>query len=844
MKKVLFLFNTMLLDRMMYFVIVFFFVAVGTLKAQNFSITVDGLKDDFYGALTGPNDGYLQIRSYSFSDNGAPLNDADLSAKVWTAWDSTYFYLYEEVRDNVVRGDGTSNWGSDCIELKFDPQPTDSTQTGSSIFPVNLTALGKGDKGVVTADSLTPVPDSMKQFVRRIVPGGYVLEMAIDWRAIKSSNGEAISVAVDSVFGLGINNHDNDYGSRRASITWAAALLDHIYDTPKYLGTVKFLPDHKLQLIPTNNMTGLHNSVPYDGSDYKNPRIVIDGQRDAFYTNLIGPEDGYLQIKSYDFSTNGIPHGDADLSAKVWTAWDSTWFYLYEEVMDDTLKGTAANAYQNDGLELKFDPQPTDSTQTGSSIFATALTALGMGTTGTGGGATVAADSLIGVADSMKQWARRIIPGGYALELAIKWPAIKSSNGEVVSVAVDSVFGLGINNHDNDATTRQATITWAALLDDRIWNTPKYLGTVKFLADNKLKFIPTNNMTGLTNTLPYDGTPFYMRIDGQIDPFYYTLTGPNNGYLQIRSSAYDQNGAPKNDADLSAKVWTAWDPTWFYLYEEVMDDTLKGTAANAYQNDGLELKFDPVPTDSTQTGSSIFATALTALGMGTTGTGGGATVAADSLIGVADSMKQWARRIIPGGYALELAIKWPAIKSSNGEVVSVKIDSAFGLAINDHDNDATTRQASIIWAAVMDDRVWNTPKYLGTVKFARGNRLNFIPRNNMTGVTNPYKYDGTDVPLSVEKIEGSLPKVFSLDQNYPNPFNPSTTISFSIPAVSQVRLVVYDILGREVKTLLDEKKEAGSYRVTFNAQNFASGIYFCRIEAGAEFKVRKLMLLK
>jgi hypothetical protein len=114
----------------------------------------------------------------------------------------------------------------------------------------------------------------------------------------------------------------------------------------------------------------------------------------------------------------------------------------------------------------------------------------------------------------------------------------------------------------------------------------------------------------------------------------------------------------------------------------------------------------------------------------------------------------------------------------------------------------------------------------------------------MTGVTNPYKYDGTDVPLSVEKIEGSLPKVFSLDQNYPNPFNPSTTISFSIPAVSQVRLVVYDILGREVKTLLDEKKEAGSYRVTFNAQNFASGIYFCRIEAGAEFKVRKLMLLK
>jgi hypothetical protein len=173
------------------------------------------------------------------------------------------------------------------------------------------------------------------------------------------------------------------------------------------------------------------------------------------------------------------------------------------------------------------------------------------------------------------------------------------------------------------------------------------------------------------------------------------------------------------------------------------------------------------------------------------------------------------------------------------------VDSVFGLGINNHDNDATTRQASIIWAAFKLDAIWNTPKYLGTVKFLANNKLQFTTKNKMTGRSgNTDKYDGTDAPMSVERIEGSIPKEFSLDQNYPNPFNPSTTISFSIPAVSQVRLVVYDILGREVKTLLDEKKEAGSYRVTFNAQNFASGIYFCRIEAGAEFKVRKMMLLK
>jgi hypothetical protein len=559
--------------------------------------------------------------------------------------------------------------------------------------------------------------------------------------------------------------------------------------------------------------------------------IVVDGIKDPFYSSLTGPNDGYLQIKSYAVSTNGNPVNDADLSAKVWAAWDSTWFYLYEEVMDDTVKGTGANNYQDDCIELKFDPQPKDSVV--NSIFAVNLTALGKGTAG-----VVSADSLTPVPDSMKQWVRKIIPGGYALELAIKWPAIKSSNNELVSVAVDSVFGFAINNHDNDATTRQASIIWAAVMDDHVWDTPKDLGTVKFLSGNKLKFIPTNTMTGVTNKTPYDGTPFYMNIDAKKDPFYTFLKGPSTGYLQIRSSSYSDNGAPKNDADLSAKVWTAWDPTWFYLYEEVMDDTVKGTGANNYQDDCIELKFDPQPKDSVT--NSIFGVNLTALGKGTAG-----VVSADSLTGVADSMKQWSRRIIPGGYALELAIKWPAIKSSNGEVVSVAVDSVFGLGINNHDNDATTRQASIIWAAFKLDAIWNTPKYLGTVKFLAGNKLQFTTKNKMTGRSgNTDKYDGTDAPMSVERIEGSIPKEFSLDQNYPNPFNPSTTISFSIPAVSQVRLVVYDILGREVKTLLDEKKEAGSYRVTFNAQNFASGIYFCRIEAGAEFKVRKMMLLK
>ena len=90
----------------------------------------------------------------------------------------------------------------------------------------------------------------------------------------------------------------------------------------------------------------------------------------------------------------------------------------------------------------------------------------------------------------------------------------------------------------------------------------------------------------------------------------------------------------------------------------------------------------------------------------------------------------------------------------------------------------------------------------------------------------------------------SLPAKFELLQNYPNPFNPTTTIQYAIPKAGHVALKVYDEIGREVASLVDEKKEAGQYNVTFNASNFASGIYFYRITAGDFTEVKKLMLLK
>jgi len=92
--------------------------------------------------------------------------------------------------------------------------------------------------------------------------------------------------------------------------------------------------------------------------------------------------------------------------------------------------------------------------------------------------------------------------------------------------------------------------------------------------------------------------------------------------------------------------------------------------------------------------------------------------------------------------------------------------------------------------------------------------------------------------------ESSIPSEFKLEQNYPNPFNPSTTISWQSPVGSHQTLKVYDLLGREVATLVDEYKPAGSYEINFDASSLPSGIYFYKLQADHYIETRKMILLK
>jgi photosystem II stability/assembly factor-like uncharacterized protein len=130
----------------------------------------------------------------------------------------------------------------------------------------------------------------------------------------------------------------------------------------------------------------------------------------------------------------------------------------------------------------------------------------------------------------------------------------------------------------------------------------------------------------------------------------------------------------------------------------------------------------------------------------------------------------------------------------------------------------------------------------------------YAPEINALIVNDKYLFIGTkgkgvwkypiENLVSVQEKNSKQPNEYKLSQNYPNPFNPSTTITYSLPKRSFVTLKIYDLLGRELTTLVNEEKPGGTYKVTWNAQNIPSSVYFYKITAGGYSKVNKMILLK
>jgi hypothetical protein len=151
--------------------------------------------------------------------------------------------------------------------------------------------------------------------------------------------------------------------------------------------------------------------------------------------------------------------------------------------------------------------------------------------------------------------------------------------------------------------------------------------------------------------------------------------------------------------------------------------------------------------------------------------------------------------------------------------------------------------------------VWNTIDSVNAGGTSLSKRVYAVTDSSVSAGTWVYRIKEVDLNGAVHYSEtattallsiASSPVVtaYALEQNFPNPFNPSTTIQYALPNAGDVRLTVFNVLGQEAATLVNENKPAGTYSVQFDASRLASGLYFYRLQAGSYVEMKKLVLLK
>jgi len=245
--------------------------------------------------------------------------------------------------------------------------------------------------------------------------------------------------------------------------------------------------------------------------------ITIDAEKDDFYNQLTGPDDGLIflpsacQLTESNFTDPATD--DDDLSALFWSAWDDEYFYYYVEVKDDFVTVSNATRWSNDCIEMKYDPDVTVDITTGT--LQTTMSALDLdapGTTAPDGVDNINTDAALvdtaGVAWEPENWvdiARdyeniSVPEGTYAVEWRVPLAYVnRPATEQFLDPTVGNIFGAAINVADNDGTERTAMLQWSAGHADAVWNNPLLMGTVTFLEGNKLKWEAVSARTDSVN---------------------------------------------------------------------------------------------------------------------------------------------------------------------------------------------------------------------------------------------------------------------------------------------------------------------------------------------------------
>jgi len=334
------------------------------LCAADPDIKIDAQQDSFYTSLGGPENGFLIIthEDYLPISGPRPDDDRDLSGMIWMAWDPVYFYVYAEIKDDLIRVNNTARPENDCIELKFDPDPTQKALTG--VVNARLSALDSmaaeehaGVDNLYSEGNLDSVHISKADYSRRLTPEGYAVEMRLKWEWLRADD-RHIRVGAGQIFGFGINIHDNDSDNRDGSVNWSAGGADEMWVNPLLLGTAVMRPDHRIELVRRNAIDP--NAAP--GITYLSLPLL---KKRPF--NLIRPENWFYHAgddsawaePDFDHSEWELVHSRLSEKQMPVSGWDGIGWFRVNLMVDSSLLGKALgfDQFQMGASEIYLDGQ-------------------------------------------------------------------------------------------------------------------------------------------------------------------------------------------------------------------------------------------------------------------------------------------------------------------------------------------------------------------------------------------------------------------------------------------------------------------------------------------------------
>jgi hypothetical protein len=511
---------------------------------------------------------------------------------------------------------------------------------------------------------------------------------------------------------------------------------------------------------------------------------VIDGVMDSVYY-----QHAEVLITKEDPSDGVLIDDWFDSFGHAYLLWDDVNLYCFINVHDDWINMDGGN-HEYDGVEMYFDGDDSktegaydgiDDLQLRFNVGEDDPTLID---TGYGTGANWGFDQTV------FEHVQPETDMGWVLEFAVPFADLQLAPGET--------FGFDIQINDADESTREHMLRWWQDADNANdqWQNASLFGTAmlrtdRVITDDQVLDVP---MTGAAPTIDA------VMGDGEWSDSY-----------QVSGNLFDSALDVYTVDDWTDMRYTAnmmWMDDDLYLYLTVLDDWINAEGGD-YNYDGVEFYFDADNSkmdaydgiDDLQQRFNVGEFDNESIDIGY-GTGTSWDYSKDGI--------EWIIEETDMGWDLE--VKW-----SIGDL-QIAPGDPFGFDIQLNDADEETRGSNMIrWWGDSNDE-WQNATYFGNVNLVSGSAVE----------------DNAPVVVSG----------FELDQNYPNPFNPSTSISYSVTKTSQVSLTVYNLVGKEIATLVNEVQPAGLHVVNFDASDLTSGVYFYTLRADGQSLTNKMMLMK